>query len=205
MNLKTGVKVAVEIKRSDCEITNYVYSQCPGASIDRVKIDGKKTIHRIIINSDKTREIASKIKEISESVQIPGRRVIWAKSSCCSSCSVIGGFDDIIVGTKSLSADNIIYNVVLPDFRELKRLENELASKNINYSIIDMNENDNDDLTDREKEIIIEIYKKGYFNSNRNQSLTEIAHDLNISTSALSEILRKSLKKILNYYIQNKI
>ncbi|SMD31622.1 helix-turn-helix domain-containing protein [Picrophilus oshimae] len=204
MNLKTGVRVAIQIRRDDCEVTNYIYNQCPGASIERVKIDGIQTIHRIIINSDKTRETAIKLKAVSD-VFISGRRVIWAKSGCCSSCSVIGKFDDVITGTKSLSSENIIYNIILPDIAELKRLENELRSKNIDYSIIDMSENENDNLTDREKEIIIEIYKRGYFNNDRNQSLTEIARDLNISTASLSEILRKSLKKIINYYIENKI
>ena len=56
-----------------------------------------------------------------------------------------------------------------------------------------------------EKEIIFSLYEYGYFDPERKMSLTQIAEQMDISTAALSEILRKTLRKIVKDYVESKL
>ena len=80
-----------------------------------------------------------------------------------------------------------------------------LEMNGIVYSIGNINFKENFGTTHREAEIIVRLYDEGYFDPERKLSLTEIAEQLDISTAALSEILRKTLRKIVGEYIENKL
>jgi len=58
-------------------------------------------------------------------------------------------------------------------------------------------------LTQRQNEIVNIAYQKGYFNIPRSISLSDFAKNLNISKSALSEILRRIFKKLANNYLNS--
>jgi len=58
-------------------------------------------------------------------------------------------------------------------------------------------------LTQRQNEIVNLAYQYGFFNIPRSISLSEFAKDLNISKSALSEILRRIFKKLANSYLNS--
>ncbi|GAG69414.1 unnamed protein product [marine sediment metagenome] len=58
-------------------------------------------------------------------------------------------------------------------------------------------------LTQRQNQVINLAYQKGYFNIPRNISLSDFAKDLNISKSALSEMLRRIFKKLTKNYISS--
>ena len=60
-------------------------------------------------------------------------------------------------------------------------------------------------LTQRQNEIVNLAYQKGFFNIPRNLSLSEFAHDLKISKSALSETLRRIYKKLAQNYLNSYI
>ena len=56
-------------------------------------------------------------------------------------------------------------------------------------------------LTQRQNEIVNRAYHNGFFNIPRLISLSEFAEELNISKSALSEILRRIFKKLAHNYL----
>lgn len=55
-------------------------------------------------------------------------------------------------------------------------------------------------LTSRQKEIFTSAIKRGYFDFPRKTGLTELANELSIKPSTLSEILRKAESKIAKAY-----
>ena len=59
------------------------------------------------------------------------------------------------------------------------------------------------DLTDREREILYEVYVHGFFDQMRKSSLTDIAKNLGVSTATLSEGLRRTLRKIVRDYLED--
>jgi predicted DNA binding protein len=202
----TGIKVNVAVKRHDCEVTSYVLDNFPETKIERLKIDGKTTTHRICFNSPNDLDMAiPNIKKISiESVKA-GSTSLWVKSSCCSACSIIGASDCVVLGTKSMNADSVRYSLLLSDYSKLVELKRKLEENNMDYSITDLTFDESQKITQREKEIIIKLYENGYFDPERRLNMTQIAEQLNISASALSEILRKTLRKIIKEYIEQKL
>lgn len=201
-----GIEVNLTMKRSDCEVTRYVFDNFPESTVERLKIDGKATTHRISFNStgDMNKAI-SDIKKISIEAVKAGDKVLWAKASCCSACSVIGSSDSIVLGSKALNRNTISYRILLPGYAKLIELKHKLEENNIDYSITDLAYNENQNVTQREKEIIIKLYENGYFDPERKLTMTQIADQLDISTAALSEILRKTLRKIVKEYIEQKL
>ncbi len=56
-------------------------------------------------------------------------------------------------------------------------------------------------LTEKQREVLNHLLQVGYFEIPRKKSMTEISRALNISTSALSEMLRRIQKKLaMNYF-----
>ncbi|WP_337859864.1 helix-turn-helix domain-containing protein [Ferroplasma sp.] len=202
----TGIKVNITMKRSDCEVTSYVYANFPGTVIERLKIDGKTTTHRISFNlPGELNKAFPDIKKISiESVKA-GDRILWAKASCCSACYIIGSSDSVVLGSKALNSNTVSYSLLLPSYAKLTELKRKLEESNINYSITDLSFGENQKVTQREKEIIIKLYENGYFDPERKLNMTQIAEQLDISTAALSEILRKTLRKIVKEYIEQQL
>ncbi len=194
------------LKRSDCDVTNYVYQNFNAIGIERLKIDGKNTTHRINFNSaEDTDKALQDIRKISIDTLKSGTKTIWAKSSCCSACSIIGTSDCVILSTKALNPTTVSYRLLFQNYAKLVELKHHLEMNGIEYSIADMDFKDNSGLTSREAEIIVRLYENGYFDRERKFTMTQMAEQLNISTAALSEILRKSLKKIIKEYIDDKL
>jgi predicted DNA binding protein len=55
-------------------------------------------------------------------------------------------------------------------------------------------------LTDRENEILYKAYTKGFFETPRNITVTELANEIGISKTAVLKILRNSIKKLIKSY-----
>ncbi len=55
-------------------------------------------------------------------------------------------------------------------------------------------------LSPRQNEILNQILEKGYFEIPRTKSLTDIANEMNMSPSALSENIRRITKKLAKFY-----
>ena len=80
----------------------------------------------------------------------------------------------------------------------------ELEKKEIKFSIISIGYYSQSALlTKNQKEVLRFIYKNGYFEVPRKNTLTKLARDLKISPSALSETLRRIFKRLTRNYLEN--
>ncbi len=194
------------LKRSDCDVTNYVFQNFNNVNIERLKIDGKTTTHRITFNSiDDTEMALQEIRKITSFTLRSGNKTIWAKSSCCSACFVIGISDSVILGSKAINSTTVSYRLLFQNYAKLLEMKHKLEMNSIEYSIANIDFKDTSGLTSREAEILVRLYEGGYFDQERKLTMTQIAEQLNISTAALSEILRKTLRKVVKEYIENKL
>ena len=138
------VEAEFTLERSDCDVTNYIFQNFKGASIERLKIDGKSTTHRITFESAEDAEKALEgIRKITSSTLKTGNKTIWAKSSCCSACSIIGSLDSIILGSKAINSSAVSYRLLFQNYGKLLELKHMLEMNDIGYSIgnIDFKEN----------------------------------------------------------------
>jgi predicted DNA binding protein len=95
------------------------------------------------------------------------------------------------------------WKLLLNDAEALKTVGNSLAQRGISMTVKDVSHAFHDELlTDRQKEIMGIAYKDGYFEFPRKNDLTEIAAELSIRPSTLSEILRRAEAKIVKHYVE---
>ncbi len=203
---KSEIKLSVRIERYDCDITSYISKNYVDTKIERLKIDEKTTTHKLTFgNNTNIYEVMDNIKKISQDIHKSGNNVIWAKTYCCSGCSIIDSIDASILSSRTINGHTVVYNLLLPNYSVLNKLKDTLKASGLKYYIYDISSNKTHELTDHEKDILLKLYESGYFDSDREISLTEFAGSINISVPALSDILRRSLKKVVSYYLENKI
>jgi len=95
------------------------------------------------------------------------------------------------------------WKLLMNDAEALKTVSNSLAQRGISMTVKDVSHAFHDELlTDRQKEIMEIAYRGGYFEFPRKNDLTEIAAELSIRPSTLSEILRRAEAKIVKHYIE---
>jgi predicted DNA binding protein len=95
------------------------------------------------------------------------------------------------------------WKLLLNDAEALKTVSNSLAQRGISMTVKDVSHAFHDELlTERQKEIMGIAYRDGYFEFPRKNDLTEIAAELSIRPSTLSEILRRAEAKIVKHYIE---
>jgi predicted DNA binding protein len=58
-------------------------------------------------------------------------------------------------------------------------------------------------LTSRQREVILQAMKLGYFDFPRKKDLTQLAQDLSIRPSTLSEIMRRAESKMAKFYLES--
>lgn len=93
--------------------------------------------------------------------------------------------------------DGIIKVTAIAEREKVDRFLAELEAKNINFKIITISQYQYERLlTSRQTKLLEMLYKSGYYEVPRRISLTELAKQLRISPSALSESIRRLHKKI---------
>lgn len=136
---------------------------------------------------------------------IRNKDTLWIKINNNELCKMIYSFNFAIIKAKFISYNTIVFNILAPNIYEIKKFENNLKNNCIIFEIINIKYNENFELTDYQKEILIKLYEYGYFDDERKTTLTESSELLNVSASSLSETLRRTIKKIIEYYINDKL
>ena len=95
------------------------------------------------------------------------------------------------------------WKLLMNDAEALKNVGDSLAERGISITVKDVSHAFHDELlTDRQREIMGIAYRSGYFEFPRKNDLTEIAAELAIRPSTLSEILRRAEAKIVKHYME---
>lgn len=201
---KGAVEALIEVTRSDCLITNYVNTIGAKANVERLRIGESLTLHHVTVETD-PEMIGSDLRKISTNVIRVGKNGFWVESRSCSACRFFASSQLVVISSKALKNNKILYRVLIQNPAKLKILEKDLQEAGLNPVILQTQLESSEILTDREKEIIREAYEKGYFDPDRKMSLTEIAKLMKVSPASLSDVLRRGVKKIIKYYLENKI
>jgi len=199
---RESVDALIEVTRGDCKVTNEVYSKNFDAEILRLKIGEERTIHKVICH-EKRDELYYDLKAVLKDVSRIGKNTVWAETTSCSSCHFFASHGVIISGTKSINRNHLLYRVMLSSRFQLKEIMEEMEKLGLNPVLIESHDNVNADLTDREKEIIELAYKRGYYDTDRKISMKDLANELQVSASSLSDVLRRGTRKIIKSFVDD--
>ena len=200
---KGAIEALIEVTRSDCLITNYINTVGAKAMVERLRIGESLTLHHLTIDSE-VEMVGSDLRKLSTNVIRVGKNGYWAESRSCSACRFFASSQLVVMSSKALKGNKILYRVLVQNPGKLKILERDLEDAGLAPTILESHLESSEVLTDREKEIIREAYEKGYFDPERKMSLTDIAKLLHVSPASLSDVLRRGVKKIVRFYLENK-
>lgn len=199
---RESVDALIKVTRSDCKVTNEVYSKNFDAEILRLKIGEERTIHKVICHENRD-EIYHDLRAVLKDVSRIGKNTVWAETTSCSSCYFFATRGVIISGTKSINRNHLLYRVMISSRFQLKEIMEEMEKLGLNPVLIESHDNMNAELTDREKEIIELAYKRGYYDTDRKISMKDLAKELQVSASSLSDVLRRGTRKIIKSFMDD--
>jgi predicted DNA binding protein len=123
--------------------------------------------------------------------------IIFNHNKTCNYCPLIYLSGNAVPKTCFLTSLGLLFELISEDKISLDEelfhiLFSDVAEKVMDYM-----------LTPREQEILYYAYFRGYYDQPRKIHLTQLAEELNISKSALNEILRSAERKIVTAYMRH--
>jgi predicted DNA binding protein len=102
----------------------------------------------------------------------------------------------------NMKGSSISWDVLVKDSSSLKKLLDELVREKVPTQIKGVSDASREELlTSRQKEVLVRALELGYFEFPRKIDLTELALELMVKPSTLSEILRNAQRKIVDNYL----
>lgn len=199
--MKGPIEIKLYVERHDCRVTQVIGNQVN--SIEKIIPGEEITNHLIKIKL--TNSIRYKLMENSVKIINLGNNYIWAKAPSCSTCKFFSQNDVLILDATPINEYAITYRIVVPSLSILKNILKSLNDLNLKPKVLSKKEvtigDEANKLTPRQLQVLILAYKRGYFDIDRQITLTEISKLLSISPASTQEILRRALKKVIKNYL----
>lgn len=134
--------------------------------------------------------------------EIDKSKVLAAFSTChCVVCRLLAGADCFLTGSTTTKDNRTRWTLLVTERAVLQELITELSKCNADPQLVKITEiRSEDELTLRQEQITRMAFERGYFDFPRRTDLKELAEIFGISTSTLSEILRKGQRRIMAGY-----
>lgn len=200
--LKHGpVEAIIEVVRDDCVLDEALPNG--NCSIERLAVGPKRTLHKVVCH-DNEEEVKRNLASRGLKYRNAGTGAIWVEGGSCTACDFFSSSFSGVLGTRTLQHRKIQYRILLPSARELRTLEASMKSIGLDYELLAVIPYVHQELTERQREILMIAMEQGYFEDNSRTSLTKLAEIIGLSPSSLSEIMRRSLKKSVNFYFNHR-
>ncbi|ARM76897.1 helix-turn-helix domain-containing protein [Acidianus manzaensis] len=197
---KSPLEASIVIENHPCEVMKLISSLNLNAFVENVKLGDNVTDH--IVNFDdldntqyqKLRLASLKTMRLSDSK-------VWIRTSGCAVCKLLYSSDVVVEKVKVVGEKALIYNLLIPNMSSLKDLLKKLNDIGVKSTVMSIMEIEENQLTERQMEILKMAFKLGYFDDDRKISMSELAEKLGISAPTLEEILRRALRKVVKNYL----
>lgn len=193
----------IVVDRKDCEVANFVVPNIPGFSLERVSPGDTQSNHLLSVRHlDK-----AKLRAIKEAIPLTtrvGSDKIWCRSRACSACRVMASMDSLIIRSRFDSTNAIEYTILCSSARAAEVIVQAFRERNLNARLVSVGDIAYPlSLTAREMEILLIAHERGLFDDHRRVTVRELAGELSISATTLSNMLRRSMRKIVELQLQS--
>ena len=197
---KNRIEAVIEMETKDCELSQALSGfDC---AIDRISLGANATTHRMVCN-DGGRVVMRRLARRKLKVHRAAGS-LWVNTPNCPACSFFSSPFYTVLSARAVGNDTMQYRLLLHSIRDLRNLEARMATTSIHYNIKAIAPYARRELTERQRDILKIALDKGYFEQDSRTSLTKLAGMIGISPSSLSEILRRGLKKSVNFYFDHR-
>lgn len=130
-----------------------------------------------------------------------GKALAVFSTNQCMVCRLLAGTECFLTRSTTTRDGRMNWTMLVTQKRALQELIDNLKKLNADPKLSKLTEiMDTDELTMRQEQITRMAFERGYFDFPRRIGLRELAKMFGISTSTLSEILRKGQRRIMMRY-----
>lgn len=130
-----------------------------------------------------------------------GRALAAFSTNQCVACRLLAGSECFLTGSTTTKEGRLKWTMLVTQKKALQELIDNLTKINAGPKLVKLTElSDTDELTKRQEQVTRMAFERGYFDFPRRVGLKELATMFNVSTSTLSEILRKGQRRIMMRY-----
>ena len=165
--------------------------------------------HLVELDSNDLTQISKpgiELKSFDASTKRGGKTSVWLESKGCEVCNTILSHDAFLVSGKSGEGFTIKYSFMVPSFEAYKKIVSNMEKAGFKVTVVEMRkfEPQRGFLTARQEKIFWIALRSGYFDYPRKIKLDELASKLGISSSTLSEITRRGMRRLLEHHFKNR-
>ncbi|BFI75832.1 helix-turn-helix domain-containing protein [Sulfurisphaera ohwakuensis] len=198
---KIPLDVTILFENHPCEIMKIISSTGLKANVENIRL-GKQTIDYILcFDKDIEKSDILKLKSSNVKVLRLSESRVWIRTNSCIVCKILYTSDVVTEKVKLIKNKTLLYTLFVPNKSSLNQFLFNLIQNGIRVTVTNITEVSNIGLTERQMEILKLAYKLGYFEDERRITLSQLADKLGISAPTLEQTLRKALRKIVKYYI----
>jgi len=172
--------------------------------------EGCSELVEILDAGDQIDEILDELRNHPNIISVedaPSRKgsIICAiKTNQCGICSAIHDIDAFKTAQSTSKDGTVEWKIIAPEEKVVRGLVTKLKSEGVEVELVSKVHVDIDTLlTARQEKIVQVAYKRGYFDYPKRINIRELARIFDVSISTMSEILRKSEKKIIGKFFKN--
>lgn len=130
-----------------------------------------------------------------------GRALAAFSTNQCMACRLLAGADCFLTGSTTTKDSRLKWTMLVTQKKALQELIENLEKIKAQPKLVKLTEiSDSDELTKRQEQVTRMAFERGYFDFPRRIGLKELATMFDVSTSTLSEILRKGQRRIMMRY-----
>lgn len=193
----------IEVERRDCEVANFFVPNIAEFTLERVSPGETQSNHLLSVRHlDK-----NKMRSIKEAIPLTtriGRDRIWCRSTACSACRLIASMDLLIIRSQFHSKKAIEYTILCSSSRAAESIVEVLKNDGMLATLLSVDEISYPlSLTAREIEILLIAHERGLFDDKRRTTVRQLSKELSISATSLSNIIRRSVRKIVELQLES--
>lgn len=169
---------------------------------DLVEIAGEQEeLEEILMEIGKDPWVKSYDLDFVKSGKIVGEVV----TRTCLACSALAGSDCHLISAEARPDGAVSWRVMTSSREEVRKLITRLRKVKCEVELVRLSPIDDQEvLTNRQEEIIMMAFERGFFETPRRTKLKDLARMTGVSQATLSEILRKGQKRIVVEYLRGK-
>jgi len=198
-------EVKIQVTRHDCKVMELIGDE--KVFVSKIIVRDKFSDH--LINGELSKDLEQKLKNAGiRTIKLPDKG-IWVRTHSCSACAFLGSSDAIILSATPISKYEMSYKLLVPPLGYLRQIIKGLGELGLQPKITEIkrlsptNRKSEDELTERQLQVLLLAYKKGYFDAERKIRLIDLAKMLGISTSSAQELLKRAMKKVVRTYLKH--
>ena len=138
------------------------------------------------------------------SVRLGEEAVVWFETDGCDVCNTIVSKGAFLLTAWNIEGDRMVYTFITPNMETLRNITSTLKALNFELRILGVGKYKRRGvLTEKQEMALWLALEAGFFDYPKRINTSELSRKLGISPSTLSEIIRRGIRRLLEYYFES--